>query len=145
MVAVGKTEMTTAKEGKLKKDISIMSMVKTFLPIVGLIIVFLIFNILTNFRMIKNMSLVLSQIYVTMIATTGVFFIMTMGGLDFSQGSILGIASIVVCMVSKINIPLSIVCGILTGALIGAFNGYFYVYRKIKSFIVTICTMFLFR
>ena len=29
--------------------------------------------------------------------------------------------------------------------IIGAINGYFYVYRKIKSFIVTICTMFLFR
>ena len=120
-------------------------MVRALLPIVGLVIVFLIFNILTNFRMIRNMPLVLSQIYVTMIATTGVFFIMTMGGLDFSQGSILGIASIVVCMVSKVSVPLSIVSGIAVGAMIGAFNGYFYVYRKIKSFIVTICTMFLFR
>ena len=80
-----------------------------------------------------------------MIAATGVFFIMTMGGLDFSQGSILGIASIVVCMLSKISIPLAIVGGIAVGAAIGALNGYFYVYRKIKSFIVTICTMFLFR
>ena len=70
---------------------------------------------------------------------------MTMGGLDFSQGSILGIASIVVCMVSKTSIPLAIVAGIAVGAAIGAINGYFYVYRKIKSFIVTICTMFLFR
>ena len=144
MVQAGKAETAVNKEGQVKK-VSEMSMVRTFLPIVGLIIVFLIFNVLTNFRMIKNMPLVLSQIYVTMIATTGVFFIMTMGGLDFSQGSILGIASIVVCTVSKISIPLSIVSGIIAGALIGAFNGYFYVYRKIKSFIVTICTMFLFR
>lgn len=127
------------------KQASKMSMVRALLPIVGLVIVFLIFNLLTNFRMIRNMPLVLSQIYVTMIATTGVFFIMTMGGLDFSQGSILGIASIVVCMVSKVSVPLSIVSGIAAGAMIGAFNGYFYVYRKIKSFIVTICTMFLFR
>ncbi|MBP3240835.1 MAG: ABC transporter permease [Oribacterium sp.] len=144
MVQAGKAETAVNKEGQVKK-VSEMSMVRTFLPIVGLIIVFLIFNVLTNFRMIKNMPLVLSQIYVTMIATTGVFFIMTMGGLDFSQGSILGIASIVVCTVSKMSIPLSIVSGIIAGALIGAFNGYFYVYRKIKSFIVTICTMFLFR
>ena len=95
--------------------------------------------------MMKNLPLVLSQVYVTMIAATGVFFIMTMGGLDFSQGSILGIASIVVCMLSKTSIPLAIVGGIVAGAVIGAINGYFYVYRKIKSFIVTICTMFLFR
>jgi ribose transport system permease protein len=40
---------------------------------------------------------------------------------------------------------LAIIGGILAGAAIGAFNGFFYVNRKIKSFIVTICTMFLFR
>lgn len=70
---------------------------------------------------------------------------MYMGGLDFSQGSILGIASIVVCVLSKYSIPLAILGGIAAGAAIGAINGYFYVCRKIKSFIVTICTMFLFR
>ena len=132
------------KEQELKK-VSKMSLVRSLLPIVGLVVVFLLFNILTNFRMMGNMSLVLSQVYVTMISAMGVFFIMTMGGLDFSQGSILGIASIVVCMLSKISIPLAILGGIVAGAAIGALNGYFYVYRKIKSFIVTICTMFLFR
>ena len=135
---------TDQKEQQLKK-ISKMSMIRALLPIAGLIIIFLLFNVLTNFRMMKNLPLVLSQVYVTMIAATGVFFIMTMGGLDFSQGSILGIASIVVCMLSKTSIPLAIVGGIAAGAAIGAINGYFYVYRKIKSFIVTICTMFLFR
>ena len=135
---------TDQKEQQLKK-ISKMSMIRALLPIAGLIIIFLLFNVLTNFRMMKNLPLVLSQVYVTMIAATGVFFIMTMGGLDFSQGSILGIASIVVCMLSKTSIPLAIVGGIAAGAVIGAINGYFYVYRKIKSFIVTICTMFLFR
>ena len=135
---------TDQKEQQLKK-ISKMSMIRALLPIAGLIIIFLLFNVLTNFRMMKNLPLVLSQVYVTMIAATGVFFIMTMGGLDFSQGSILGIASIVVCMISKTSIPHAIVGGIVAGAVIGAINGYFYVYRKIKSFIVTICTMFLFR
>ena len=135
---------TDQKEQQLKK-LSKMSLIRSLLPIAGLVIIFLLFNFLTNFRMIGNLPLVLSQVYVTMIAATGVFFIMTMGGLDFSQGSILGIASIVVCMLSKTSIPLAIVGGIVAGAAIGAINGYFYVYRKIKSFIVTICTMFLFR
>ena len=128
-----------------KKSADTMSLVRSFLPIIGLVVVFVVFNILTKGRMVSKFSLVMSDVYVTMIAATGVFFIMTMGGLDFSQGSILGMASIVVCMVSKTNIPLAIVCGILTGAALGAINGFFYVNRKIKSFIVTICTMFLFR
>lgn len=132
------------KEQQLKQ-LSKISLLRSLLPIIGLVLVFLLFNILTDFRMIGNLSLVLSQVYVTMIAATGVFFIMTMGGLDFSQGSILGITSIVVCALSKINIPLAVLGGIAAGAAIGAINGYFYVFRKIKSFIVTICTMFLFR
>lgn len=136
---------TEASKDEELKNLSKMNMIRSLLPIVGLVIIFIVFNVLTNGRMIRNLSLVMSQVYVTMISATGVFFIMTMGGLDFSQGSILGLSSIVVCMVSKINIPLAIVAGILTGAAIGAFNGFFYVNRKIKSFIVTICTMFLFR
>ena len=110
---------TDQKEQQLKK-LSKMSLIRSLLPIAGLIIIFLLFNVLTNFRMIGNLPLVLSQVYVTMIAATGVFFIMTMGGLDFSQGSILGIASIVVCMLSKTSIPLAIVGGIAAGAAIGA-------------------------
>lgn len=133
-----------SKEEELKKR-SHAAMLRSLLPVIGLVVVFIVFNILTKGRMVQKFSLVMSQIYVTMIAATGVFFIMTMGGLDFSQGSILGMASIVVCMVSKKSIPLAVAAGILTGAAIGAINGFFYVNRKIKSFIVTICTMFLFR
>lgn len=135
---------TVSKEEELKK-LSRMAMLRRILPIVGLVVVFILFNVLTDGRMMSSMNLVLSQVYVTMISAMGVFFVMTMGGLDFSQGSILGLASIVVCIVSKNSIPLAIVAGILTGAAIGAINGFFYVNRKIKSFIVTICTMFLFR
>ena len=65
---------TDQKEQQLKK-ISKMSMIRALLPIAGLIIIFLLFNVLTNFRMMKNLPLVLSQVYVTMIAATGVFFI----------------------------------------------------------------------
>ncbi|MSS14103.1 ABC transporter permease [Porcincola intestinalis] len=135
---------TASHEEELKK-VSRAMLMRQLLPAVGLVAVFIVFNILTKGRMVSKFSLVMSQVYVTMIASTGVFFIMTMGGLDFSQGSILGMASIVVCMVSKVSIPLSILAGIGTGAAIGAMNGFFYVNRKIKSFIVTICTMFLFR
>ena len=117
---------TNDKEQQLKKA-SKMAMVRALLPIVGLVVIFLLFNVLTDFRMMGNMSLAFSQVYVTMIAAMGVFFIMTMGGLDFSQGSILGIASIVVCILSKHGIAIAILGGIASGVIIGAINGYFYV------------------
>ena len=75
---------TNDKEQQLKKA-SKMAMVRALLPIVGLVVIFLLFNVLTDFRMMGNMSLAFSQVYVTMIAAMGVFFIMTMGGLELLQ------------------------------------------------------------
>ncbi|WOC33210.1 MULTISPECIES: ABC transporter permease [Caproicibacterium] len=120
---------------------------RTILPVLGLVIVVALFSILTQGRLIQpfNLQLLLSQTYVLMISSIGVFMIMTMGCLDFSQGSMMAIASIVICYLSKISLPLAVVGGILTGAAIGAINGFFLVKSKIASFIVTICTMFLFR
>ena len=51
---------TNDKEQQLKKA-SKMAMVRALLPIVGLVVIFLLFNVLTDFRMMGNMSLVLSQ------------------------------------------------------------------------------------
>lgn len=121
--------------------------IRNVLPIVGLLIVVILFAIVTGGRIVQpfNIELLLNETYVLMIAATGVFLIMTMGCLDFSQGSMLAITSIVVCVLSTYSIPLAILGGIATGAAIGAINGFFHVKRKIPSFIVTICTMFLFR
>ncbi|MEE8835370.1 MAG: ABC transporter permease [Eubacteriales bacterium] len=139
-------EKAVTAEKAEKKSFAQSSTFRAVLPIIGLILVFIIFNILTGGRMITNLGLTLSSMYSLMIACTGVFFIMTMGGLDFSQGSILGIAGIVICAVSNVApVGVAIIAGIAVGAGIGAVNGFFYVNRKIKSFIVTICTMFLFR
>ena len=120
---------------------------RSILPVFGLVVIVVLFTVLTDGKIIQpsNIQLLLSQTYMLMIASTGVFLIMTMGCLDFSQGSMLGMASIVICYLSSYSIPLAILGGMATGAAIGAINGYFHVKRKILSFIVTICTMFLFR
>jgi ribose transport system permease protein len=144
MIMAIEEKKEVSKEGALKKQ-SAINVLRSLLPVIGLVVVCVLFNILTKGSMWNSRKLILNQVYVVLISATGVFFIMTMGGLDFSQGSIMGIASIVVCLLSKTNIILAVVGGVVAGAAIGAVNGYFYVNRKIKSFIVTICTMFLFR
>lgn len=123
------------------------STTRAVLPVIGLLIITVLFTILTDGRLIQplDITLLLSQTYMLMIAATGVFLVMTMGCLDFSQGSMLGVTSIVVCYLSFYGIPLAIIGGMATGAAIGAINGYFHVKRKIPSFIVTICTMYLLR
>lgn len=122
-------------------------LMKTLLPLIGLAVIVVVMNILTEGSILqpKKLKLLLSQVYYPMVCATGVFFIMTLGSLDFTQGSTLGLASIVVSWLSFYSIPLAILGGIATGAAIGAFNGFFHVRFKLPSFIVTICTMYLFR
>ena len=120
---------------------------KALLPFIGLVVIVVVMNILTGGKILtpKRMRLLLSQVYYPAIVATGVFFIMTLGSIDFTEGSTLGVASIVVSMLSFKSIPLAILGGIVTGAAIGAVNGFFHVKFKLPSFIVTICTMYLFR
>ena len=120
---------------------------KGLLPVIGLVVIVIVMNILTQGKILtaKRLRLLLSQVYYPMIVATGVFFVMTLGSIDFTEGSTLGLASIVISKLSFYSIPLAIVGGILTGAAIGAINGFFHVKFKLQSFIITICTMYLFR
>ena len=120
---------------------------KALLPLIGFVVIIVVMNIMTQGRILtpKKLRLLFSQIYYPTIVATGVFFVMTLGSIDFTEGSTLGVASIVISALSFTSIPLAILGGILTGAAIGAINGFFHVKFKLQSFIVTICTMYLFR
>ena len=139
--------MDTTKKSSEQVPFLERPIVRTILPIAGFAVICILFAFLTDGRLFqpKNLSLLLSQSYMLLISSIGVFMVMTMGGLDFSQGSMLGVASIVVCWLSHYNMVLAAIGGIVTGGLIGLVNGYFNVKRKITSFIVTICSMYLFR
>ncbi|MCR5622906.1 MAG: ABC transporter permease [Treponema sp.] len=131
----------------LANRFQLKSTLRNFGPLLGFIGILVLFSILTGGKIVqpKNLSLMLSQVFVLMIASTGVFFVMTVGGLDFSQGSILGLASIIFCWVSQYNIPLAVIASVAAGAAMGAFNGFFHVKFKIASFIVTMCSQYFFR
>jgi len=120
---------------------------KALLPLIGFVVIIVVLNIMTQGKILtpKKLRLLFSQIYYPTIVAVGVFFVMTLGSIDFTEGSTLGVASLVVSALSFINVPLAIVGGILCGAAIGAINGFFHVKFKLQSFIVTICTMYLFR
>jgi ribose transport system permease protein len=139
--AVATTE-EEAKGGLLSKI-----NIRSILPVIGFALILAFFAVATGGRIIqpKNLNLILNSTYVLMISSIGVFMIMSMGSLDFSQGSMIGLCCIVVCTLSHINPVLAVLGGIATGAVIGAINAFFHVRRQIASFIVTICMMFLLR
>lgn len=141
-----KTKNNTQEQSKLRAFLS-GDTFKALLPLLGFIVIIVVMNIMTQGRILtpKKLRLLFSQIYYPTIVATGVFFVMTLGSIDFTEGSTLGVASIVISALSFYSIPLAILGGILTGAAIGAINGFFHVKFKLQSFIVTICTMYLFR
>ncbi|MBP5727707.1 MAG: ABC transporter permease, partial [Clostridia bacterium] len=138
---------TETKEQSRLRSFLTGDRLKAALPLIGFVIILLVMHIATEGRILtpKKLRLLFSQIYYPTIVATGVFFIMTLGSIDFTEGSTLGVASIVVSVLSFYSIPLAILGGILTGAAIGAVNGFFHVKFRLPSFIVTICTMYLFR
>lgn len=125
------------------KNISI----KNIIPYLGLILVYIVFAVLTQGKLIErnNLKTILEQSILTITAGTGVIYVLAIGGLDLSQGSLLGIGSIVIASLSKINVWLAVIAAVVVCAGIGCVNGVLNAKAKMQSFIVTICIMYIFR
>jgi ribose transport system permease protein len=120
---------------------------KSSIPYFGLILVIVLFAVLTGGKTLQpnNLKLIAEQSMTILISASGVIFVMTMGSLDISQGSILVMACYVAASLSGYNMVLAIIAGIAVGMGIGAINGLISAKGKVPSFIATICTMFIFR
>ena len=92
-------------EKKVKLSLMNQPLFRTVMPFAGFIFIVVLFAILTGGQLYTpgNLKLLLSQSYVLLIACVGVFMVMTMGGLDFSQGSMLGVCSVVICFLSNVK------------------------------------------
>jgi ribose transport system permease protein len=121
--------------------------VQTLIPFIGLIVIIIAFALLTSGQIltISNIKLIFEQSLLLIIACVGVTFVMSMGSLDFSQGSLLAVCCLIAAVVAQESIILAVICALLVGTAIGIINGTLLAKFKIPSFIVTICTLFIFR
>ena len=85
---------------------------KALLPLIGFVIIIVVLNIMTQGKILtpKKLRLLFSQIYYPTIVAVGVFFVMTLGSIDFTEGSTLGVASLVVSVITK-NTPTATMVG----------------------------------
>lgn len=98
--------------------------------IIGLIIICVVFQSLNSeFLSAKNVS----DIAVTMVATgmmaVGIIFVLLLGEIDLSVGSVSGVSGAVVAVLSVthgMNEWLAILVAVLSGAVIGAIHGFFF-------------------
>lgn len=112
------------------------------------ILLFILMSFLSPvFLTVTNLTNVLRQVSMTVIAACGATLIMTSGGLDLSVGSVLALSGVVAAKLSSEGFPLllSIILGILVGSVIGLLNGLLVVYFRITPVIATLGTMYIAR
>jgi ribose transport system permease protein len=119
---------------------------RTILILIVLMIVFTLLkpvflNPLNLLAILKNMSYVL-------IAGLGMTFIITLGGLDLSVGSIAAVVGVGFAMLVRGGlmpaIPALLIV-LVAALLLGFFNGFVSVKGKIEPFLVTLATMLIYR
>ncbi|WP_455358350.1 sugar ABC transporter permease [Streptomyces sp. SYSU K21746] len=110
--------------------------------VIGLIVIAAIFQSLnSNFLSAKN----LSDISVAMVATgmmaVGIIFVLLLGEIDLSVGSVSGVSGAIVAVLSVthgMNEWLAVLVAIAGGAVIGAIHGFFFARIGAPAFAVTL-------
>lgn len=107
----------------------------------GIIIFFSIIS--PNFMTRNNSFNVLRQISSNAIVAIGMTFVLLIGGIDLSVGSIIAATNCmsISLLVAGVPLPIAVVIGILLGSLIGLVNGVIIAKLKIPSFIMTLAMM----
>jgi len=112
----------------------------------ALVVLCIIFSIAApRFASIENVSNILTQISINTVISVGMTFVILLGGIDLSVGSVLALATVVAGLIltnQALPVPLAIVLAIMAavsvGAICGLFNGFVSEHWKIPSFVVTL-------
>jgi ribose transport system permease protein len=116
-----------------------------FLSLVMLCIVFSFFN--PRFMTVVNFMNILQQVAVVAIAAFGMTWVILLGEIDLSVGSIIAVAGMVgaQCLAFGMGFVPAIALTLAAGALMGMLNGVLTAKLLLPSFIVTVATMGIYR
>lgn len=109
--------------------------------LIGLLCLFTILSLTTDsFLSYKNLLTVLRQTCINSLLAFGMTFVLIVGGIDLTVGSVVGASGVAVVMLLEGGIPIvpAIVLAILLGGVIGIINGSLIAYTKMPPFIVTL-------
>ena len=113
--------------------------------IIGLIILCTIITIVNPvFLTTPNLMNVFRQITTNLYLALAMTFIIILGGIDLSVGSVIALTGVVTTMaIAILGLPIyaAVGLGLLSGTLIGAVSGYFAASTPIPPFIITLAMM----
>lgn len=110
----------------------------TILIFIGIFVLSSFLN--ETFLTTGNLTNVLRQVVVVSLLACGVTFIIILGHIDVSLGSVVALTGTIAASVMSLtqNLALAISAGIVSGIAVGLINGYVITYFKIPSFIMTL-------
>ena len=109
--------------------------------LIGLAVLFLFLSIFTeSFLTAKNMLQVLRQICINALLAFGMTFVLIIGGIDLTVGSVVAISGVSIVMLLNAGVPLPIafLLSLLIGSLVGVINGSIIALTGMPPFIVTL-------
>jgi ribose transport system permease protein len=113
---------------------------------IALLLMILVFaSLAPHFTDESNITNILTQVTINLIMATGMTFVILIGGIDLSVGSVLAFAAMVAGLVLKSEafpVPAAIALAVLTsisvGMVCGFVNGFIASFWRVPSFIVTL-------
>ena len=109
--------------------------------LIGLAVLFLFLSIFTDsFLTTKNMLQVLRQRCINALLAFGMTFVLIIGGIDLTVGSVVAISGVSIVMLLNTGMPLpaAFLLSLLIGSLIGVINGSIIAFTGMPPFIVTL-------
>jgi len=109
--------------------------------LIGLAVLFIYLSVFTDsFLAAKNMLQVLRQICINALLAFGMTFVLIIGGIDLTVGSVVAISgvSVVIFLNGGMPLPAALVLALLIGAIVGLLNGLIIALTGMPPFIVTL-------
>ena len=118
-----------------------MKYIIKYSPIISLFTLLVAIGIHTpQFLQISTFIIIAEDAATLFIMSTGIFFVIMLGGIDLSVQSIASLCSVILALCLPQFGYFSFFIAILIGAIFGFISGYFHVTLKIPSFIATLAT-----
>ena len=120
---------------------------KTVFPFLGLAAVIILFQVLTGGKVfsIRNLKAIMNDSFFILIGTVAFSFIMAVGNLDLSMGTVMAVSCTCAAFASGISPVLAIPAAVLAGLVLGCFNGFVHVHMGLGSLIGTMATQSVFQ
>lgn len=118
--------------------------VKTVLPYVGLIFVFIFCLIGTNGKLVtgSNISNLIDQCFTVVLLSLGVAFIFSCGMMDMALGGIMAFAELIIGRIminAGVPLALIILVGLIVAVICEMIVGAVSIYLRVESFIISMC------